>query len=70
MKTPDINTVIAQFDALPMEEKEVAAAIIRKASAEASREALLRRAKAAARNLRSGKVRKGSVAQLRKDLEG
>jgi hypothetical protein len=53
-----------------MEEKEVAAAIIRKAYAEASREALLRRAKAAGRNLRSGKVRKGSVAQLRKDLEG
>jgi hypothetical protein len=70
MKTPDINTVIAQFDALPMEEKEVAAGIIRKAYAEAAREALLRRAKVAARNQRSGKVRKGSVAQLRKDLEG
>lgn len=70
MKTPDINTVIAQFDALPMEEKELAAAIIRKAYAEAAREALLRRAKSAARNLRSGKVSKGSVVQLRKDLEG
>lgn len=70
MKNPDINTVIAQFDALPMEEKEVAAGIIRKAYAEAAREALLRRAKVAARNQRSGKVRKGSVAQLHKDLEG
>jgi hypothetical protein len=70
MKTPDINAVIAQFDALPMEEKEVAAGIIRKAYAEAAREALSRRARTAARNLKAGKVSKGSVPQLRKDLEG
>jgi len=37
MKNPDINVLIAQFDALPMGEKEVAAAIIRKAYAEAPR---------------------------------
>ena len=70
MKTSDINAVIAQFDALPLEEKEVAAGIIRKAYAEASREALARRVRTAARNLKEGKVRKGAVAQLRKDLEG
>ena len=69
MKTPDINIVIEQFDALPREEKELAAAIIRKAYAEAARETLVGRVKAAARNLKAGKVRKGKVADLRKDLE-
>jgi len=70
MRTPDINAVIAQFDALPYEEKEVAAEIIRKAYAEAAREALAARAKQAARNLKAGKVKKGGVQELRKDLEG
>ena len=67
MKTPDINTVIEQFDALPWEEKELAANIIRKAYAEAARETLVGRVKTATRNLKAGKVRKGKVADLRKD---
>ena len=69
MKTPDINTVIAQFDALPWEEKEVAVSIIRKAYAEAAREALATRVKSASRNLKAGKVRTGKLTDLRKDLE-
>jgi len=69
MKTPDINTVIAEFDALPWEEKELAAGIIRKAFAEAAREAITTRVKTASRNLKAGKVRKGKLADLRKDLE-
>ena len=68
MRTPDINTVIEQFDALPWEEKELAAGIIRKAYAEAAREILVGRVKTATRNLKAGKVRKGKVADLRKDL--
>ena len=61
--------MIEQFDALPMEEKEYAAGIIRKAYAEAAREALVIRVKMAARNLKARKVRKGKVSDLRKDLE-
>ena len=68
MRTKEVNEVIEQFDALPIEEKELAAGIIRKAYAEAAREALVARAGAAARNLKAGKVRKGKLADLRKDL--
>lgn len=68
MRTKDVNQVIEQFDALPIEEKELAAGIIRKAYAEAARETLIERAKAAARNAKAGKVRKGKLADLRKDL--
>ena len=64
MKTNDVNHVIEQFDALPMEEKELAAGIIRKAYAEAAREALAERAKTAVRNLKMGKVRKGKLCLL------
>lgn len=68
MRTKDVNEVIEQFDALPMEEKEIAVGIIRKAYAEAAREALVARVAAAGRNLKAGKVRKGKLADLRKDL--
>jgi hypothetical protein len=68
MRTKDINEVIEQFDALPMEEKEFAIGIIRKAYAEAAREALVTRVATAARNLKASKVRKGNLADLRKDL--
>ncbi|MBK9147438.1 MAG: hypothetical protein IPM12_06420 [Flavobacteriales bacterium] len=68
MKTNDVNHVIEQFDALPMEEKELAAGIIRKAYAEAARDALVARAKTAVKNAKAGKVRKGKLADLRKDL--
>lgn len=69
MKVRDINSVIEQFDALPWEEKEVAAGIIRKAYAEAARDALVVRVKVAERNRKAKKVRKGKVSDLRKDLE-
>ncbi len=70
MKISDINAVIEQFDALPLEEKECAAAIIRKAYAEAARDAIALKVKAAIRNHKAGKVRKGGLSDLRKDLEG
>jgi hypothetical protein len=69
MRVRDINSVIEQFDALPWEEKEVAAGIIRKAYAEAARDALVVRVKVAERNRKAKKVRKGKVSDLRKDLE-
>jgi len=46
----------------------VAAEIIRKAYAEAAREVLAARARQAARNLKAGKVKKGGIKELRKDL--
>ncbi len=68
MKTTDVRTVIEQFDALPWEEKEYAAGIIRKAYAEAARNALVKRVGTAVTNAKAGKVRKGKLADLRKDL--
>lgn len=68
MKTSDVKTVIEQFDALPWEEKEYAASIIRKAYAEAARDALVTRVKKSVKNAKAGKVRKGKLADLRKDL--
>jgi len=70
MKTPDVNAVIEQFDALPWEEKELAAGIIRKAYEEAARDALAARAKKAVQNHKAGKVKKGNLKDLFKDLEG
>lgn len=70
MRIKDINAVIEQFDALPLEEKEYTAGLIRKVYAEAARSALVQRTKQAARNKKTGKVKKGGVADLRKDLEG
>jgi hypothetical protein len=70
MRVKDINAVIEQFDALPMEEKEYTAGLIRKAYAEAARNALAQRAKQASRNSKVGKTKKGGIADLRKDLEG
>ena len=69
MKTPDMKALIEQFDALPLEEKEYTAGVIRKAYAEAAREALVLRVKTATLNLKARKVRKGKVTDLRKDLE-
>ncbi|MGV9012746.1 MAG: hypothetical protein ACOH13_09150 [Flavobacteriales bacterium] len=70
MKISDINAVIERFDALPLAEKECAAEIIRKAYAEAARDAIVVKVKAAKRNHKAGKVRKGGVPDLLKDLEG
>lgn len=68
MRVKDINAVIEQFEALPLEEKEYTAGLIRKAYAEAARHALTQRVKQATQNVKAGKARKGSLADLRKDL--
>jgi hypothetical protein len=70
MRIKDINSVIEQFDALPFEEKAYAAEVIRKAYAEASRNALTDRVKAVVRNQKAGKVKRGGMSDLLKDLEG
>jgi hypothetical protein len=70
MRIKDINSVIEQFDALPLEEKAYAAEVIRKAYAEAARNALAERVKAVVRKQKAGKLKKGGVPDLLKDLEG
>jgi hypothetical protein len=70
MRVKDINSVIEQFEALPLEEKEYTVALMQKAYAEAARNALAQRVKQANRNAKAGKTKKGGVAELRKDLQG
>lgn len=69
MKTSDVNKLIDDFNSLQPEEKEFAAEIIRKAYAEAAREGIRKNAGKALKNLKKGKVTKGSVKDLYKDLE-
>ncbi len=69
MKTTHINTVIENFNALLLEEKEFAVDIIKKVYAEAAREAIFSRANKATENHKKGKVKKGNLSDLYKDLE-
>lgn len=69
MRTITINTLIDDFNALLLEEKEFALELIKKAFAEAEREAIYKTAKKATENYKKGKVKQGSVQDLYKDLE-
>ena len=69
MKNASINRVIQDFNSLVLEEKEFAVEIIRKMLVEAHRESLLKRAHAAVKNYSKGKVKRGSLKDLRNDLE-
>ncbi len=69
MKAANINTVIENFNSLLLDEKEYAVEIIKKVYAEAAREALLSKANKASQNLKKGKVKKGNLKDLYKDLE-
>lgn len=70
MKSTTINKVIDDFNSLVLEEKEFALALIRKMFIEAQRESLLKRANTAVSNYNKGKVKRGSLKDLRNDLEG
>jgi len=69
MKSTTINKVIDDFNALVFDEKEFALEIIRKMFIEAQRESLLKRANTATSNYHKGKVKRGSLKDLRNDLE-
>jgi len=69
MKTSNINRVLEDFNALLLPEKEYALEIIRKMTIEQKREALAKRIKQAESNYKKGKVKKGSVKDLLKDLD-
>ncbi len=69
MANVTLNKVIDDFRKLPLDEKEYAIDIIEKQIVEAKREAISRRAKRAASNLKRGAVKRGSIKDLYKDLE-
>ena len=69
MKPTSINTVIEKFNSLLFEEKEFAVDIIKKVYAEEARKAIAVRARKATENMKKGKVKKGTVSDLYKDLE-
>ena len=69
MKPTSINTVIEKFNSLLFEEKEFAVDIIKKVYAEEARKTIAAMARKATENLKKGKVKKGTVSDLYKDLE-
>jgi len=69
MGSAHINKLIEDFYQLRIDDKEYALDIIKKQLIEAKRDRIARRAKDAIANLKKGKVRKGAVSELFKDLE-
>jgi hypothetical protein len=65
----DVNKVIEEFASLPVEDKEYVAGIIHKQLVELGRERISRRAAEAKENVEKGRVRQGTIEDLRKDLE-
>ena len=64
-----LNRIIDDFNELSFEDKEYAIELIQKQLIEAKRERIVRRAKEAETNLRKGKVKRGTMEDLLKDLE-
>ncbi len=65
-----LSNLIENFSQLPLDDKEYAIDIIKKQLIEAKRDAIAKRAKDAMSNLKKGTVKKGTVKELLKDLEG
>ena len=62
--------VIDYFGQLPLDDKEDVVDIVKKQLVEAKRDAIAKRDKEAMDNLKKGLVKKGTVKDLYKDLEG
>ena len=69
MANVNLSKVIADFSVLLLDEKEYALDIIKKQLIEAQRESIAQRAKKAMSNVKKGKVKKGTLKDLYKDLE-
>jgi hypothetical protein len=69
MKNTSLNRLVEDFNELPFEDKEYAAELIRKQLIEARRDGIVVRAKEATSNLKKGKVLRGSIGDLLRDLE-
>ncbi|MEK7289426.1 MAG: hypothetical protein AAB067_04550 [Planctomycetota bacterium] len=70
MSIISLSNLIENFSQLPLGDKEYALDIIKKQLIEAKRDAIAKRAKEAMSNLKKGMVKKGTVKDLLKDLEG
>jgi hypothetical protein len=64
-----LDTLIDKFTQLKEEEKEFAIDILNKIIADSRRNTIANRAKNASRNLKAGKVKRGSSKDLFNDLE-
>lgn len=68
MVQSNVNSVIEVFGHLPYEEKEYVAEVLRKQLAEERRERLSGRVAEAKENYTKGKIKHGTIEDLRKDL--
>lgn len=64
-----INKLVEDFSHLNLNDKEYAVDVIKKQLIEAKREAIVKRAKDAGSNLKKGKVKRGTVKDLYRDVE-
>jgi hypothetical protein len=69
MRDTVLNKLIDDFNELPFEDREYALELIQKQLVEAKRNAIFRRAKEAESNLKKGRVKKGSMQELMRDIE-
>jgi hypothetical protein len=64
-----INKIIEDFSHLPLDDKEYAIEVIKKQLMETKRDTIAKRAKEAMTNYKKGKVKRGTVKDLYRDLE-
>jgi hypothetical protein len=64
-----VQHIIEDFSHLPLNDREYVVDVVRKQLIDARRDATARRAKTASSNVKKGKIKKGSVKDLYKDLE-
>ena len=69
MRDSPLSKLIDDFNGLSFEDREYALELIRKQFVEAKREAIFKRAREAEGNLKKGRVKRGSLQDLMKDLE-
>ena len=70
MENTTLNKLIGDFSKLPLDDKEYALELIRKQLIEAKRKAISSRAEDATNNLKEGRIKRGTVKELYRDLEG
>ena len=69
MKNTFLNRLVEDFNELTLDDKVYAVQLIQKQLIETKREGITIRAREAMSNLKKGKVKRGSVGDLLKDLE-
>ena len=69
MGNTTINKLIEDFEGLSVDEKEYALDLVKKPLIEVERNALAKRAREAAAQVKKGRVKRGTVKDLYKDLD-